>query len=79
MSAQYLTTAQVATQIQMSEEYVARQCAAVNLKAPKLGTEWRIHPDNLRAFMGDGAVIPSDRAGRKGRESQSARQRRRSA
>lgn len=73
MSGAYLRTAEVAEIIRMSEEYVARQCAAGNLRAKKLGTEWRISEDDLALFMSAPEPAPSPRVGR------TARQRRRSA
>lgn len=48
----YYTTAEVSAVIRMSTEYVARQCAAGNLRATKLGTEWRIQGAAIHAFMG---------------------------
>ncbi len=47
----YLTTAEVAEIVRMDPDYVARQCAAGNLRAKKLGTQWRIHRDAVTAFM----------------------------
>lgn len=68
----YLTTAEVAAELRMSEDYVARQCAAGRLAATKLGNQWRITDAALAAFMSAGKVEPT-------RIRQSARQRRRSA
>lgn len=70
----WLTCEQVGTEIGMSADYVARQCKAGHLRAKKLGTEWRIHPDAIREFMDETAPAPA------ARERLSARQlRRRSA
>lgn len=72
----YLTTREVAELIQMSEEYVARQCSAGFLPAKKLGTEWRIEIDDLTRFMSGDQPAKTDRPGRPG---QSARQKRRAS
>lgn len=50
-AAAYLTTEEAAAIIRTDREYVSRQCANGNLIAKKLGTEWRIHPDDLDTFM----------------------------
>lgn len=56
----YLTTDEAAAIVRMDRDYVSRQCAAGNLKAKKLGTEWRIHRDDLALFM-TGAPAPATR------------------
>lgn len=56
----WLTTEDVAARIGMDPEYVRRQCAAGNLAAKKLGTVWRIHPEDLETFM-RGSAAPAAR------------------
>lgn len=51
---EYLTTAEVGAKIRRSPDYVARQCQAGELRGKKLGTEWRIHRDEVTRFMGGG-------------------------
>lgn len=48
---EYLTTSEVADQIRMTAEYVARQCKAGRIRAVKLGDEWRIPRDAVAEFM----------------------------
>lgn len=69
----WLTVAQVAEQIGMTEDYVARQCKAGVLKGKKLGNQWRVHVASLEAFMLDDTPAPPTR------QRLSARQQRRSA
>jgi excisionase family DNA binding protein len=47
----FLTTAEVAETIRMSENYVARMCDAGQIKAKKLGNQWRISDAALDDFM----------------------------
>lgn len=68
----YLTTDAIATEVGMSKDYWARQCASGALKAKKLGTEWRVIRADLEAFMGDPQPAPPTR------KRLSARQQRRS-
>lgn len=68
----YLDTQAAADLIGMSKDYVARQCAAGNIQAKKLGTEWRIHRAALDQFMGTPEPAPATR------KRLSARQQRRS-
>jgi len=56
----YLSVEQVAAEIGVDEEYVRRQCKAGVIRAKKLGNKWRIHPDDLAAFMRPGG--DADRA-----------------
>lgn len=56
---EYLTTSEVAEIIRTSEDYVARQCALGNLRAKKLGNEWRIHRTSVDAFMAQGTTPPT--------------------
>lgn len=55
----YLTTEEVAEIIRMSADYVSRQCALGNLRAKKLGNEWRIHRTSVDAFMAQGVTPPT--------------------
>jgi excisionase family DNA binding protein len=48
---EYLTTREVAETIRMSENYVARMCHAGQIKAKKLGNQWRISDAALDEFM----------------------------
>lgn len=70
---EYLTVAEAAKTIGMTEDYVTRQCHAGAIKAKKLGNTWRIAQTNLDAFMLDQSPAPSTR------KRLSARQQRRSA
>lgn len=56
----YLTTTEAGAIIRTSPDYVARQCDAGNLRAKKVGREWRIHRDDLTVFM-TGGKAPSTR------------------
>ncbi len=56
---EYLTLREAAQRIQMSEDYVRKQCEAGALPAKKLGNRWRISRDALDVFMTDG--IPAKR------------------
>jgi excisionase family DNA binding protein len=60
----YLTTAEVAAIIRKSPDYVSRQCALGNLRAKKLGNDWRIHRTSVDAFMAQG-VAPATRPRRR--------------
>ena len=68
----YLTTDEAAAIIRMDPDYVRRQCKAGQIKAKKLGNEWRIGRAELDAFMSGGAAAPT-------RDRSSARQRRKAA
>lgn len=57
----YLTTDEVAAVIRCDRDYVSRQCALGNLRAKKLGTEWRIHRDDLALFMTGDVKAPAAR------------------
>lgn len=48
---EYLTAAEVAAELRRSVDYVQRQCKTGNLRAKKLGTEWRITQAALAEFM----------------------------
>ena len=61
----YLTTDEVAAIIRRDRDYVARQCALGNLRGKKLGTEWRIHRDDLTIFMTGEAKAPVTRQRRR--------------
>lgn len=69
----YLTAAEAAAIIGMTEDYVTRQCKARVIKGKKLGNTWRIPLANLEAFMLDEAPAPATR------QRLSARQQRASA
>lgn len=61
----YLTTDEAAAIVRMDRDYVSRQCAAGNLRAKKLGTEWRIHRDDLTLFMTGESKAPVARPRRR--------------
>lgn len=50
----FLTTAEVAETIRMSENYVSRLCDSGQIRAKKLGNQWRISDEALDEFMADG-------------------------
>lgn len=55
----WLTSSEAAEQIRVTREYVTRQCAAGEIKAKKIGHEWRIRQSALDAFMaGDQPTRP---------------------
>jgi excisionase family DNA binding protein len=56
---EYLNTQEVAEIIRMSNDYVSRQCALGNLRAKKLGTEWRIRRSEVERFMAAGVTPPT--------------------
>lgn len=49
----WFTTEEVAEQIRVSPQFVQRQCAAGEIKAKKVGHEWRISEAALEAFMAE--------------------------
>ena len=51
MSARFLTTAEAAEVIRETAENVARRCKAGQIRASRLGGEWRIREDDLLDFM----------------------------
>lgn len=55
----FLTTAEVADTIRKSEDYVARLCAGGQIRAKKLGNEWRIREEALDEFMDGGKAEPT--------------------
>lgn len=57
---EYLTTNEVAEIIRKSPDYVARQCALGNLRAKKLGNDWRIRRGEVDRFMA-GPPAPATR------------------
>lgn len=60
----YLTTTEAAAIIRRTPDYVMRQCAAGNLRATKVGA-WRIHRDDLDAFMRGPEPTPAARPPRR--------------
>lgn len=71
----YLTVEEVADEIRMHPEYVTRLCAAGTLRAKKLGNRWRIHPEDLAAFMrGADAQAPAAQPREKRLTARQARQ-----
>lgn len=59
-ASEYLTTDEVAALIRTSPDYVARQCAAGNLRGKTLGKEWRIRRSEVDRFM-QGDPAPATR------------------
>lgn len=55
----YLTTVEVSEIIRTSPDYVSRQCALGNIRAKKVGHEWRIHRASVDAFMAQGVTPPT--------------------
>lgn len=62
---EYLTTDEVAEIIRKHRDYVSRQCALGNLRAKKLGNDWRIHRASVDAFMAAGSTAPPARIRRR--------------
>lgn len=56
---EYLNTVEVAEIIRKTSDYVSRQCQLGNLRAKKLGNEWRIHRTAIDAFMAQGVTPPT--------------------
>lgn len=61
----YLTTTEAADIVRKTPDYIARQCAKKALRAKKLGNDWRIHRDDLEAFMRSGVPAPATRSRRR--------------
>lgn len=61
----YLTTDEVAEIIRKSRDYVSRQCALGNIKARKLGNDWRIHRLEVDRFMAGAEPVPATRPARR--------------
>lgn len=55
----FLTTAEVAETIRMSENYVSRMCDSGQIRAKKLGNQWRISEEALAEFMSGGKAAPA--------------------
>lgn len=55
----WMTTAEVAETIRMSENYVSRMCDSGQLRAKKLGNQWRISDEALAEFMAGGKAAPA--------------------
>lgn len=62
---EWLTTDEVADIIRKHRDYVSRQCANGNLRAKKLGNDWRIHISAVDAFMAGQAPAPAARQRRR--------------
>jgi excisionase family DNA binding protein len=56
----YLTVADVAKQLQISEDTVRRWIKTGKLPALKIGKEWRVAPDDLEAFLKQSRKQPPD-------------------
>ena len=58
---EYLTSAEAAAVLRTDENYVRRQCKAGNLKGTNLRGKagYRIHRDDLRAFLAGGDTPPA--------------------
>lgn len=56
---EYLTTSEVGDLLRKTPEWVAQQCKAGNLRATKLGNDWRIAKSALVEFMS--GPVPSAR------------------
>lgn len=55
----WLTVAEVATTIRMTEDYVTRLCKSKQIRAKKLGNQWRISDTALEDFMREGETEPT--------------------
>lgn len=51
MEQQFLTLAQVAERLQVTERTIYRYLEAKELKGIKIGRVWRIRPDDLETFL----------------------------
>jgi excisionase family DNA binding protein len=47
----WMTLAEVAIKIRMTQDYVRRQCVRGRLRATKLGNRWRIERASVEEFM----------------------------
>lgn len=47
----FLTVKDAAAELQMSEKFVRDMLRRAQLRGSKLGTEWRIRPEDLDAFV----------------------------
>jgi excisionase family DNA binding protein len=54
----YLTVADVAKQLQISEDTVRRWIKSGKLPALKIGKEWRVDPEELKAFLAQSRKQP---------------------
>jgi excisionase family DNA binding protein len=68
----YLSTAEVAEQLQVTPDYVARQCVLGNLRGKRLGHQWRISPEAVAEFMA-GDPTPATRVRLSRRQQRQAR------
>jgi len=60
----WLDTVEAGELMRMSRDYVARQCALGNIRAKRLGREWRIARAELERFMESGVKAEPTRPGR---------------
>lgn len=58
-TAEWLTTVEVGKEIRKSADYVAKLCKAKQIKAKKLGNDWRISRAALEEFMAGGVAAPA--------------------
>lgn len=56
----YLTVADVAKQLQISEDTVRRWIKSGKLPALKIGKEWRVDPEELKAFLAQSRKRPPE-------------------
>ncbi len=56
----YLTVTDVAKQLQVSEDTVRRWLKSGKLVGLKFGKDWRIDPDDLKAFLAQSRKQPPD-------------------
>lgn len=59
-----LTTAEVAAILRVSDEYVRQLCDTKQLRAKKVGKEWRIRAEAVDEFLDDGEKTTTPRPGR---------------
>lgn len=58
-AAQLLTTAQVAEQLQVDVKTVRDVIGRRELAAYRVGREYRVHPDDLAAYIAQLAILPA--------------------
>lgn len=60
-SKRWLTATEAAEQLQVTPDWIRRQCVARVLPAKRIGRSWRIAQSSLDAFMSSAVAAPSTR------------------
>lgn len=60
----FMTVAEVAATLRVSQDYVRKLCGSGQLRAKKVGQEWRIRETAFEAFMDDTDKTAPTRPGR---------------